>query len=44
MTKELNELGNSEMWMAGKATRSLRPKDDTKGFAPNVKGFGISST
>jgi ketol-acid reductoisomerase len=26
LTKELNELGNSEMWRAGKATRSLRPK------------------
>ncbi len=24
--KELSELGNSEMWLAGKATRSLRPK------------------
>ena len=40
LSKELNELGNSEMWLAGKATRSLRPKDDSKGFAQDVKGVG----
>lgn len=26
LAKELDKLGNSEMWMAGKAVRSLRPK------------------
>jgi ketol-acid reductoisomerase len=26
LSKELDTLGNSEMWQAGKAVRSLRPK------------------
>lgn len=34
LTKELDAMGNSEMWQAGKATRSLRPKD------PNAKKAG----
>ena len=44
LQKELDELGNSEMWSAGKATRALRPKDpariinaDTKGIAGRGK-------
>ncbi len=36
--KELSELGNSEMWRAGKATRALRPKEAAKAISANVKG------
>jgi ketol-acid reductoisomerase len=41
LTRELNELGNSEMWRAGTATRSLRPKEpakDVSGRAAGVAG------
>jgi ketol-acid reductoisomerase len=38
--KELNELGNSEMWRAGKATRSLRPKEAAKAITADTKGVG----
>jgi ketol-acid reductoisomerase len=38
LTKELNRLGNSEMWRAGKATRALRPKEPAKKFAAKAKG------
>jgi ketol-acid reductoisomerase len=38
--KELAELGNSEIWRAGKATRALRPKDPTKAITADVKGVG----
>jgi ketol-acid reductoisomerase len=40
LTTELNELGNSEMWLAGKATRSLRPKETAKTFSKDTKGVG----
>ena len=30
LTKELNEIGTSEMWEAGKAVRALRPKETAK--------------
>jgi len=30
LAKELAELGNSEMWLAGKATRALRPKEPAR--------------
>jgi ketol-acid reductoisomerase len=30
LTKELNTIGNSEMWQAGKAVRALRPKETAK--------------
>ncbi len=36
--KELHELGNSEMWLAGKATRALRPKTEAKAFSAATKG------
>ncbi len=36
--KELAEIGNSEMWTAGKAVRSLRPKEAAKALAKGVKG------
>jgi ketol-acid reductoisomerase len=45
LAAELSEMGNSEMWRAGKATRSLRPKEaaqkidsDTKGVAGRSVG------
>lgn len=38
LTKELNRLGNSEMWRAGKATRKLRPKEPAKKYAGKAKG------
>lgn len=39
LTKELNELGNSEMWRAGKATRALRPKEPARDIS-SAKGVG----
>jgi ketol-acid reductoisomerase len=38
--KELAVMGNSEMWQAGKATRSLRPKEEAKADAKTAKGVG----
>jgi ketol-acid reductoisomerase len=38
LSKELEVMGNSEMWQAGKATRSLRPKGKGKGFFKLAKG------
>ncbi len=38
--KELAEIGNSEMWQAGKATRSLRPKEAAKEITSDTKGVG----
>jgi ketol-acid reductoisomerase len=37
---ELDELGHSEMWQAGKATRSLRPKEAAKTINAGTKGVG----
>jgi len=37
--KELAIMGNSEMWQAGKATRSLRPKEEAKAGAKTAKGI-----
>ncbi len=37
---ELNELGNSEMWRAGKATRSLRPTEVAREITGDTKGVG----
>ena len=37
---ELSELGNSELWRAGKATRSLRPKEAPKAISKDTKGVG----
>ena len=36
--KELAEMGNSEMWQAGKATRSLRPHEAAKQITGSTKG------
>src|SRR3954462_1820625 len=38
LTKELNELGDSEMWRAGKAVRALRPKEPARAIAKGTKG------
>jgi ketol-acid reductoisomerase len=38
--KELDAIGNSEMWMAGKATRGLRPKEPAKKISKATKGIG----
>jgi len=35
---ELAEMGNSEMWRAGKATRSLRPKDKARKITRTTRG------
>jgi ketol-acid reductoisomerase len=36
--KELAAMGNSEMWLAGKATRGLRPKDKAREITESTKG------
>jgi ketol-acid reductoisomerase len=40
LQKELDELGNSEIWRAGKATRSLRPKESARVITADTKGIG----
>ncbi len=42
--KELAEIRDSEMWRAGKATRDLRPDDQTKQIGGQAKGVGGRST
>ena len=45
LDKELQTMANSEMWLAGKATRSLRPKDIQKGKTSKAKkGVGGRKT
>src|SRR4051812_11708929 len=38
LTKELNAVGNSELWQAGKAVRALRPKEAARAIAKGTKG------
>ena len=38
LDKELSAIGNSEMWQAGKAVRSLRPKEKAKAVTKNTRG------
>ncbi len=38
LAKELDRIGNSEMWQAGKTTRSLRPKATAKKITKATKG------
>lgn len=38
LSKELAEIGNSEMWTTGKAVRALRPKEPAKAIAAGTKG------
>lgn len=40
LTKELQQIGNSEMWQAGKATRALRPKEPARKISKTTKGIG----
>ncbi len=40
LDKELSALHNSEMWKAGEASRSLRPKGKRKEIARGTKGVG----
>ena len=45
LDKELQTMANSEMWLAGKATRSLRPKDTQKSKTTKAKkGVGGRKT
>jgi len=39
LDKELSQLGNSEMWRAGAAVRSLRPKEKAKTITRKTKGI-----
>lgn len=39
LDKELSDMGNSEMWRAGKAARSLRPKEKAKEISKATKGI-----
>ncbi len=38
LKKELDAIGNSEMWRAGAATRSLRPKETARKITKSTKG------
>jgi ketol-acid reductoisomerase len=40
LAKELGEMRNSEMWRAGAAVRSLRPKEKAKIVSKGTKGVG----
>ena len=40
LTKELDAMGQSEMWRAGAAARSLRPKEQAKEITKSTKGVG----
>jgi ketol-acid reductoisomerase len=44
LTKELAVMGNSEMWLAGKAVRALRPKEAARAIAAGTKGVTGRST
>lgn len=40
LRKELAEIGESEMWRAGKATRALRPHEPARQISADTKGVG----
>jgi ketol-acid reductoisomerase len=40
LAKELNTLGTSEMWIAGRAVRSLRPREKARAVTKQTKGIG----
>jgi len=44
LARELGEMGNSEMWRAGKATRDLRPKEKAKAITKATKGVAGRKT
>ena len=39
LTAELAEMGNSEMWRAGKATRDLRPREAARQIDATTRGI-----
>jgi ketol-acid reductoisomerase len=39
LAKELGTMANSEMWLAGKATRALRPKESARKISKATKGI-----
>ncbi|HRV08651.1 MAG TPA: ketol-acid reductoisomerase [Acidobacteriota bacterium] len=39
LAAELREMGNSEMWLAGKATRALRPKEPARRITAETAGI-----
>ena len=39
LASELSTIANSEMWLAGKATRALRPKEPAKKIVGTAKGI-----
>lgn len=39
LAKELSAMANSEMWLAGKATRALRPKETARKISKATKGI-----
>ena len=41
LTEDLNEMGGSEMWRAGKATRDLRPKEEAQEITAETRGGGV---
>ncbi|MCX5896268.1 MAG: ketol-acid reductoisomerase [Proteobacteria bacterium] len=44
LKKELSVMANSEMWLAGKATRALRPKEPAKKISKATKGLAGRKT
>jgi ketol-acid reductoisomerase len=44
LAKELNSMANSEMWLAGKATRALRPKETHTKKAKTTRGVAGRKT
>ena len=40
LAKELNALGTSEMWLAGRAVRTLRPREKARTITKQTKGIG----
>jgi ketol-acid reductoisomerase len=44
LQKELDAIGNSEMWQAGKAVRALRPKEPAKAISKSTLGVAGRQT
>ncbi|MEW6750299.1 MAG: ketol-acid reductoisomerase [Candidatus Latescibacterota bacterium] len=40
LSRELREMGDSEMWRAGKATRDLRPREQARRVDQQTRGIG----
>ena len=38
LTRELAQIGNSEMWRAGAAVRALRPRESARKISKSTKG------